>query len=155
MAAVMTELFDGAELDKIIAVSFTAEEKEIYLNRIKEYTNDGIEDFEKYLFEPIKEKLIEDEDEKMMPEVMKSPLRKEQIKYILASSIAVIGLIALLLILTMRIETKPYINNTFTCLAFLAVILNLLLKEYYKANSLKKQNEEKNKILSDLSKHLK
>lgn len=77
--------------------------------------------------------------------------RNEQIRYILASSIAVIGLIALLLILTVRIEAIPYINNALTGLAFLAVILNLLLKEYYKANSLKRLTEEKNKLIRDIS----
>ncbi|EGD46174.1 hypothetical protein Cpap_0468 [Ruminiclostridium papyrosolvens DSM 2782] len=153
MVSVLMELFDEAEIDKIISGSLTAEEKENYLDKIKEYSNDGVKDCLKKLLESDDEMSIEDDenDEKMIPEVLIFSKRNEKIKYILASSIAVMGLIALLVILTVRIEAIPYIINALTGLAFLAVILNLLLKEYYKANSLKKLTEEKNKLIRDIS----
>lgn len=144
---------DEAELKKIISGSLTAEEKEIYLNKIKEYSNDDIENYAKNFFDSDdKMDIKEDEDDKKrISEMMKFSKRKEQFKYTLASGIAVIGLIALLLILTVRIEPIPYINNALTGVALLAVILNLLLKEYYKASSLKRQTEEKNKLIRDIS----
>jgi len=154
--SVLMELFDEAEIDKIISGSLTAAEKETYLDKIKENSNDGVKDCLNKLLESDDEMAIEnnkddEDDEKKIPEMLKFSKRNEQIKYILASSIAVLGLIALLVILTVRIETIPYINNALTGLAFLAVILNLLLKEYYKANSLKRQTEEKNKLIRDIS----
>lgn len=153
MVSVLMELFDEDEIDKIISGSLTAVEKEKYLEKIKEYSNDGVKDYLTKLLESDDEMAIEDDkdDEKEIPEILRFRKRNEQIKYILASSIAVIGLIALLVILTVRIEAIPYIINALTGVAFLAVILNLLLKEYYKANSLKKQTEEKNKLIRDIS----
>ncbi|MBZ9624729.1 hypothetical protein G9F71_017910 [Clostridium sp. FP2] len=155
MVSVLMELFDEAELEKIFSCSLTVEEKENYLNKIKEYSNDGVKDFVKDFFETDNKMAIEDDqdDKKNTSKIIKSSKSNEQIKYILASGIAVIGLIALLIILTERIEAIPYINNALTGLAFLAVVLNLLLKDYYKANSLKRQTEEKNKLIGDISRH--
>lgn len=151
--SILMELFDETEIDKIISGSLTIAEKEKYLDKIKEYPNDDVKDCLHSILESDDEITIEnnEDDEKEISEMLKFSRRNEQIKYILASSIAVIGLIVLLVILTVRIETIPYINNALTGLAFLAVILNLLLKEYYKANSLKRQTEEKNKLIRDIS----
>ena len=72
------------------------------------------------------------------------------IYYVIASSIAVFGLIALLIVLTLRISVTSYVNSTLTIIAFLFVIINLILKDYYKANSVKTLEEEKKKLFKDL-----
>ncbi len=46
-----------------------------------------------------------------------------------------------------------YINNTLTVIAFLSVIINLLLKDYYKANSLKKIEHQKKQLIKNLETH--
>lgn len=155
MVSILMELFDEDELEKVFSGSLTVEEKESYLNKIKKDSNDDVKDFVKNFLESDDRNAKKDGegDEKKIPEAMKFSKQNEQIKYGLASSIAVIGLIALLLILTVRIEAMPCINNALTALAFLAVIINLLLKEYYKANSLKRQTEEKNKLIVDIKRY--
>lgn len=153
IGSLLMELLDDAEFEKISSVKLTEEEKENYLNKIKERSNDDIKDCVKNFLESNNEIAIEDDidNEKKSSKTMKFNKRNEHIKYIFASGIAVMGLIALLLILTLRIEAITYINNAFTVLAFLSVIVNLLLKEYYKANSLKRQTEEKNKLIREIS----
>ena len=76
--------------------------------------------------------------------------KKEVIYYVIASSIAVFGLIALLIVLTLRISVTSYVNSTLTIIAFFFVIINLILKDYYKANSVKTLEEEKKKLFKDL-----
>lgn len=78
---------------------------------------------------------------------------KELIYYKIASIIAVLGLVSLLIILTLRISAMSYINNTLTVIAFLSVIINLLLKDYYKANSLKKIEHQKKQLIKNLETH--
>ena len=54
------------------------------------------------------------------------------------------------IVLTLRISATSYANNTLTIIAFLFVIINLILKDYYKANSVKLLEEEKKKLFKDL-----
>ena len=99
----------------------------------------------------INEIVNEDEElEDSTQNLLSKQEKKEVIYYVIASSIAVFGLIALLIVLTLRISATSYANNTLTIIAFLFVIINLILKDYYKANSVKSLEEEKKKLFKDL-----
>ncbi len=68
----------------------------------------------------------------------------------LATCMAILGLIALLIVLTTRINAIAYVSNIMTIVAFLAVIINLLVKDCYKKDSLERYEAERREIIEDL-----
>lgn len=160
MVSKLMELFEENvdEIVKFSAGNLSSEEKGNLLNKVKAYSNDELTEFVMSFLEAddsdIKEMFSEDGiEENDFHELLNKQKKREVINYRMASSIAVLGLIALLIILTLRINAISYVNNTFTVVAFLSVIFNLLLKEYYKANPLKNMEQEKKKLLEDLRMH--
>lgn len=157
MVSILMELFEGNEdkIEKFFNGSISVEEKENFIKIVEAYSDDELTRFVLSFLESdisdIKSMVETNGDnEKNILELLVKQKNKETIKYYLASIISVGGLAALLIILTTRVAAISYINNILTVLAFLCVMINLLLKEYYKANSLKKMDQEKNKILKDL-----
>ncbi|WP_346891961.1 hypothetical protein [Clostridium sp. UBA3887] len=157
MISMLMELFEENEdvIAKFFEGNLSSEEKEYLLNRVKTYSNDELTEFVMRFSEAddpeIKDVFSEYEiEEKSTDEVLNKQEKSEAINYKIASSITVLGLVALLMILTLRINAISYVNNTLTVVAFLSVILNLLLKEYYKANSLKNMEQDKKELLKDL-----
>lgn len=153
----LKEIFnnDEEEIEKIFSKTLSKEEKENYLNKIKEEASQELISFVKKIFESDMEEIIEESEEieenrERVSEIFLKVRKKEKVHYVIASCIAVMGLAALLIILTMRIKAIEYINNALTVLAFFSVIINLILKEYYKASSLKKFAQEKKELVKDL-----
>lgn len=157
LISMLMELFEGNE-DQIMDFfegKLSINEKEKFLNEVKLYSNDELTKFVKSFIETdnslIDEIVNEDEEvEDNAQDLLVNQESKEGIYYVSASIVAVLGLIGLLIVLTIRIRTSSYVSNTLTITAFLFVIINLILKDYYKANSVKTLEEEKKKLLKDL-----
>ncbi len=157
MLSVLMELFSGNEdeIENFFEEKLSSEDKEKFLNKVKLYSNDELTEFVVSFIKTnnsdINEIVNEDEElEDRTQDLFSKQKKKEVIYYVIASIIAVFGLIALLIVLTLRISTTSYVNNTLTIIAFLFVIINLILKDYYKASSVKTLEEEKKKLFKDL-----
>lgn len=160
MLSMLMELFEDNENEIVnfFEGDMTPQEKENFLNKVKEYSNDELTQFVISYSQSdnsdMKEMVYGHESEDMnIYELYKNQKSKERIHYGMASIIAVLGLVALLIILTLRISSKPYVNNTLTVAAFLSAIVNLILKEYYKSNSLKKIEHQKKQLNHELKTH--
>lgn len=157
MVDLLMQIFEDDE-DKLLNLfegNISVKEKENLMIEIKAYSDEELTEFVTGLFDSdasdINEIIAEDDDEKSdIRTLCIRQEKKEAICHLLASLIAVLGLVALLIILTIRINPVSIINNTLTVIAFLSVIINLILKEYYKSNSLKKVANERKKIREDL-----
>lgn len=134
--------------EKIVSSNLSKEEKENYLKQVNDIK------LKKFLNELIQtndeQEIVGVEDERSVVDVLKSVKRREKFYFSLPSIVAVIGLISLLVILTLRVEPQPKINNVCTLVAFLSVITNLLLKECYKDKSLKQLADERREIIKDI-----
>ena len=75
---------------------------------------------------------------------------KENHKKMIALAFAAIGLTALLIILTARVSVNTTITNALTIIAFIAVIVGLMLKEYYRAHSLAELAKKKQSLFKEL-----
>lgn len=150
LMSVLMELFTQDEIDKILYNKLTDEEKEELLNKADSCNEQTKILLSNYINSDIESDMFNNEDETDVDLLLKAETFKQKIKYILASTIAVLGLTSLLIILTIRLEPLPTINNTLTLLAFLSVVITLLLKEYYKSDSLKNLNKEKTKLLNEV-----
>lgn len=109
-------------------------------------------DMSETLFEnddDIKEISNRNQETKDIDEILRVQKKKERVYYIMATITAIAGLISLLVILTIRCQPVDYINNVITVLAFICVIFNLFVKDYYKAESIKKLENEKKKLLEE------
>lgn len=126
-----------------------------FLEKVKAYSNDELTKFVSSYLESdisdLKEMVKEDEDLKLCDELIAKQKRKEEVESVLASMIAALGLIALLIIVTFRIRSITLVNNVFTIAAFWIVIFTMLLKDCYKAKSIKKLQQEKRSLLHELS----
>lgn len=158
MSSMLMEVFEENE-DEVINFfeeKLSPQEKENFLSKVKAYSNEELTEFVMNYLQSdnsdIKEMIFEDEDVNIN-ENMKHYKIKELINYRIASIIAVLGLAALLVILTLRISAMSYVINALTVVAFLSVIINLLLKEYYKANSLKNIESERKQLIKQLKLH--
>jgi len=150
----LMDIFTSEELDNIFFNRFNADDKDYELNKIKGYSGETENILKGFLnSEDIDIMSIEDDDEerKEINDLLNNQIHKEKVKYRWASSVAVMGLTALLLILTIRIEPVAKINNILTVVAFLSVIVNLLLKEYYKVSSLKRLSDEKRRLIEEIT----
>lgn len=134
--------------EKIVSSNLSKEEKENYLKQVNDIK------LKKFLNELIQtndeQEIVEVEDERSVVDVLKSVKRREKFYFSLPSIVAVIGLVSLIVILTLRVEPQPKINNVCTLVAFLSVITNLLLKECYKDKSLKQLADERREIIKDI-----
>lgn len=149
----LTELFDGneEEIENFFEKRLALEEKEKILQKVETSENIELIEFVKNYIKADKCAINEDEEsEDSVQALLDEQEKKEKISYVLASGVAVLGLLALLIVLTMRISITTEMNNIFTIVAFLCVIVNLILKDYYRASSIEKLEEEKKKILKDL-----
>lgn len=158
MVSLLMDIFeeDQDELMNFFEGKLSSQDLESFLDKVKAYSNDELTEFivnfNKSDHSEDREMSFED-DEKRLYELMNEQKKREVIKFNLASSIAVLGLVALLVILTLRISAITYVNNVLTVVAFLFVIINLILKEYYKTNSLKNMEQQKKQLLNDLKSH--
>ena len=134
--------------EKIVSSNLSKEEKENYLKQVNDIK------LKKFLNELIQtndeQEIVEVEDERSVVDMLKSVKRREKFYFSLPSIVAVIGLVSLIVILTLRVEPQPKINNVCTLVAFLSVITNLLLKECYKDKSLKQLADERREIIKDI-----
>lgn len=157
MISMLMELFgeNSDEITKLFDGNLSLVEKEDLLNSVEAYSNNELTEFVMSLLEAdnseIKEMISEDESEESdIYKSLNKYKKNETIKFVIASSIAVLGLVALLIILTLRVNAISVVNNVVTVVAFFSVIINLILKEYYKSNSLKNIEQEKNKLIKEL-----
>lgn len=159
MVSLLLELFkeNEDEITRFFEGNLSLQEKENFLIKVKAYSNDELIEFVMSFLEldssEIKEMVSEDEENSTF-KLLNKMKRKGEIKCKAASIIAVLGLVALLIILTLRIGAISRVNNTLTVVAFLSVIINLLLKEYYKAHSLKKLEQQKKQMLNEMAKNI-
>jgi len=154
----LMDLFEDNDklLEDFLYGKLSESDKKEFFTRVASCSDDELNEFiTNYLKldnSDIVEMVSEDESEDMNIYKQNSQ-RKRQIIYRVASGITVLGLVFLLVIITMRIRVPSYANNAFTIIAFLAVIINLILKEYYKASSLKKIKIQTMKLIKDLEEH--
>lgn len=162
MLFMLMELFAGNEdkIEKFFEEKLSLEDKEEFLNKVKSNSNDELTEFVINYVETENSAIIEmvnevgdGEQEDSIKDLLGKQEKREGIYYVIASSFAVLGLIALLIVLTIRISPTVYVNNALTIIAFLFVIINLILKDYYKVNSLKTMEEEKKKLFKELQEH--
>lgn len=153
----LVEIFEGdtATITRFLMGDLSAEEKESFLNKVKACSSEELYSFISNISESDNSDVVDIvfDEKKERANIRKLDLRqqkKEKRKFLLSSGIAVFGLVGLLTILTLRINVASQINNALTIVAFLSVIISLMLKEYYKANSLRQINQQKNELLKDL-----
>lgn len=153
----LEEIFEGdtAIITKFLMGDLSAEEKDSFLNKVKACSSEELYSFISNISESDNSDVVDIvfDEKKERTNIHKLDLKqqkKEESKFLLSSSIAVFGLVGLLTILTLRINVASQINNALTIVAFLSVIISLILKEYYKANSLRQLNQQKNELLKDL-----
>lgn len=159
MVDLLMQIFEGEE-DKLVNFfegNISIKEKENMLIEIKAYSNEELMEFVTSFFDSnssdINEIATEDTEKNNIYELRNKQVKKEATYHFIASMVAVLGLVALLMILTLRINAASYVNNTLTVFAFLSVIVNLLLKEYYKSNSLKNIAIQKKEIQNNIRRH--
>lgn len=141
------------EIENFFEGRLSPQQRENFINRIKTYNSDKLTEFVTNYLQSDKSNLQNLFSEYEYPKIntlINNAKTKQKNMYKAASLIAVLGLVALLIILTMRITATPYTNNILTISAFLFVIINLLTKEYYKSDSLKKIEKESKQIVEDL-----
>lgn len=152
-------LFEGNEdkIENFLMGELSLKDKKDFLDHVKSNSNNELTQFVNNHMESdisdIKEIMNDETIEKDVNEVLEKQKKKEQIYNVFASIIAVLGLSILLIVLTLRIVATSRIINTLTIIAFLSVIISLLLREYYKVNSLKKIVQKRKEILNDLQTH--
>lgn len=153
----LTEIFEGdtAIIARFLMGDLSAEEKSSFLNKVKACSSEELYSFISDISESDNSDIVDIvfEEKKERDNIQKldrKQQKKEKMKLLLPSCIAVFGLVGLLTILTLRLSVASQINNALTVVAFLSVIISLLLKEYYKASSLRQINQQKNELLKDL-----
>ena len=108
--------------------------------KLKQFLNALIEDREEL------DSLYED-NENSIDDTLEEKKRRERRYFMLPDIFMIIGLVSLLMILTLRIEPLTKISNVCTIGAFLLVILNLTIKEYYKSDLIKELATNRRKII--------
>lgn len=159
MISLLMELFDNDEnlLLNFFEGKLVEKEKEVMLSKIKAFSNDELTEFVTNFLKSdnseISEMIEEENNENQIYNILNAHEKKEKIYLCFSSSVAIIGLTALLIVLTIRINVEAHITNMLTIVAFLFIIINLLLKEYYKTDSLKRLEQERIDLLNDLKTH--
>ena len=146
---------DDDMVNNFLFQKLTKKENELFLEKIQNSSLDSefLEFVKNYNQTPVSDGIKEisnrNQETKDIDEILRVQKKKERVYYIIATSFAVAGLISLLVILTIRYQPADYINNVITVLAFMCVILNLFVKDYYKAESIKELENEKKKLLEE------
>lgn len=142
---------DEERIKKFCNGNLSVEEKQEIKDKVKRYGNEELVEFVMdYLEEEFcDDEMIENDEHETIKELYSKQEKRERKYNFLASSIAVLGFVVLLVLLTIRINIPADVNNIFTVSAFLSVIINLLFKDYYKANLLKKLEKKRKKLLED------
>ena len=133
------------ELQKIFQSNLTKDEEAACLNKVNDIE---LKQFLVALIEDKEELDMLNEEE--VTEPLKEKKRRERLYFMLPDILMITGLVSLLMILTLRIQPLIKISNVCTVGAFLAVILNLTVKEYYRSHSLEKLAAERKEIIKDI-----
>lgn len=158
MISVLSNIFNEDEIKNLFSNDLSLEKKEMYLEKVKSKVEKGEE--EEKISEIINsifnlldedEGIIEDlenEDDAEIEKLLQYGKRTEQYHFNIAKAIVTIGIFLFLVILAWNNIFPKYvatINNVLTIFAFLTVVLNLLIKDNYRAKSLEKiANMKKN-----------
>lgn len=146
--SVLKEALGEKELEKIFQSDLTKDEEVAYLNKVNDIE---LKQFLEAMIENKEElDMLNENNEEEVTESLKEKKRRERLYFMLPDILMGAGLVGLLMILTLRIEPLVKISNVCTVGAFLAVILNLTVKEYYKSNSLEKLAAERKEIIKDI-----
>lgn len=146
---------DEEMLFRFFTGNLSTKEKEIFLDRVKRQSGDElvtvVTDFlELDNLEELETVSGISEQDRDIGDFLCAQKKKETMLHNISSVWALAGLTALLIILTIRIEPLPYICNISTIVAFLSVIVNVLLKEYYNANLRKEIAKQTVEVIKDL-----
>ena len=144
----LEKILGEEKLEKVFQSKLTKNEKTMCLNKVndiklKQFLNALIEDREEL------DSLYED-NENSINDTLEEKKRRERRYFMLPDIFMIIGLVSLLMILTLRIEPLTKISNVCTVGAFLLVILNLTIKEYYKSDSIKELATNRRKIIINM-----
>lgn len=146
--SVLEDALGEKELKKIFQSNLTKDEEAVYLNEVNDI------ELKRFLVAMIENKeeldMLNEDNEEEVTESLKEKNRRERLYFMLPDILMIIGLVSLLMILTLRIQPLIKISNVCTVGAFLAVILNLTVKEYYRSNSLEKLAAERKEIIKDI-----
>ena len=143
--SVLEDALGEKELQKIFQSNLTKDEEAACLNKVNDIE---LKQFLMALIEDKEELDILNEEE--VTEPLKEKKRRERLYFMLPDILMITGLVSLLMILTLRIQPLIKISNVCTVGAFLAVILNLTVKEYYRSHSLEKLAAERKEIIKDI-----
>lgn len=147
--SVLENALGKRESGKIFQSDLTKDEEAAYLNKVndiesKQFLKAMIEDDEELL------DMLNEDNEEEVTEAVKEKKRRERLYFMLPDILMITGLVSLLMILTLRIQPLIKISNVCTVGAFLAVILNLTVKEYYRSHSLEKLAAERKEIIKNI-----
>lgn len=143
--SVLEDALGEKELQKIFQSNLTKDEEAACLNKVNDIE---LKQFLMALIEDKEELDMLNEEE--VTESLKEKKRRERLYFMLPDILMITGLVSLLMILTLRIQPLIKISNVCTVGAFLAVILNLTVKEYYRSHSLEKLAAERKEIIKDI-----
>lgn len=143
----LEKILGKEELEKIVSSKLTQSEEIAYLKKVNDVE---LRKFLANLLQSQKETdtVLEESDDSHVVEMIKFIKRREKIYFSLPSILVVLGLVCLLIILTLRVEPQPFINNICTLIAFLSVIVGLMLRECYKAKELENLVNERKEIIN-------
>lgn len=88
--------------------------------------------------------------EQEIEEIETRAIDRENKQYLVVWGVVGIGVLAFIMILLGHIEIEAAVVNLLTEIAFLFVILNILIKDYYKKKSLKEISSIREKVKEDI-----
>ena len=151
------EVLDEKELDMISKNKdyYEKNKKKIFekVDKVLENKED-IRIVKDYIEQLSQESDKEDEaDEEAINNGLSNAIRKEKKNFIIANIIIILGFTAFFLFLTIPNLLGKYtniVNNFLTVFAFISVILNVIIKDNYKAKSLQELSKERKEVLSNI-----
>lgn len=89
------------------------------------------------------------EDTEIIKQGINKAIKKENKHFKCANVLAILAFTSLLVILTIDNEYISNLNNYFTVVAFVSVMLNMIIKDNYKSKSLEEINKLKKNLMLD------
>ena len=119
---------------------------------VEKYKDDASRMLEEVLISDDEVEYDEIKDVEIINKGIQKAIKKEKINFTIANVIATVAFALLLFVLTVDNIFGAYtsnINNFLTVFAFLSVISNMIMKDNYKAKSLKELNQFSKSLISD------
>lgn len=150
------ELFSLHELSDMLENYYSREIERKYAeeaSKIIESLENALDEKQLLCLESIMEAQETDDEERTeqkIEEIETRTIDREKKQYLVVWGVVGIGVLAFIMILAGHIEIEAAVVNLLTEIAFLFVILNILIKDYYKEKSLKEISLARDEVKEDI-----